>query len=247
MRGIRLREERSALFNRALIAMGDLLRLKTWSKTEFSHRIQQFVLGIVYKMLNDFLARDYFFTEAWYIPYLTIRKDEAFIDVGANVGFYTTRMARRAGHVFAFEPNPEAYKVLKARTQNLSNVTCFPYALGSEETQVKLYLSDHTTGSSIKRESSKYILCQCFTLDTFLKNVINVNRIGLIKIDVEGAEYEVLLGARAFLTRFHPRVLVEIVDKDNLKKCTILLKELGYRTSVVKELISWNQYWLVAE
>jgi len=239
-----------SLRNTALVAIGDLLRLKIWSKIEYFYRVQQFVLGIAYKILNDFLARDYFFTEAWYIPYLTIRKDEAFIDVGANVGFYTTRMARRAGQVFAFEPNPEAYRKLKTRTQTLSNVTCFPYALGSEEKQVKLYPSDdiRATGSSTKKESLQYVSVQCFALDDlFKKKVINADKIGLIKIDVEGAEHEVLLGAKGSLTSFHPRILLEIHGKDSFTKCMRLLKELRYRVHKVKQYKSWNLWWLIAE
>jgi len=201
-------------------------------------------------MLNDFLARDQFFTEAWYIPYLTMDKHEIFIDVGANVGFYTTRMARRAGHVFAFEPNPKAYGMLKTRTQTLPNVTCFPYALGREEKKVKLYLSDKTraAGSSTKKESFKYVLVQCFALDDlFKKKVINAHKIGLIKIDVEGAEHEVLLGAKGLLTSFHPRILLEIHGKDSFINCMHLLRELRYRVHIVKEYKSWNLWWLIAE
>lgn len=235
--------------------MGDLLRLKIWSKTSFSYAVDQFIVGIVYRILNNFLARDLFFTEAWFIPYLATDKHEAFIDVGANVGFYTIRMAKTAEHVFAFEPNPDAYRVLKTKTQGLPNVTCFPYALGGEDTQVNLRLFNETTGSEIERESwseikksSKYILVQCFTLDNLLrKNAFNKHKVGLIKIDVEGAEYEVLRGAKRFLASVRPRLLLEIHGKDSFINCMHLLKELRYRVHIVKEYKSWNLWWLTAE
>jgi len=233
--------------DKVLVAMNGLLRSKIWSKTRLVYEINKFAHGIWYKVLDNLISRGYFFPEEWFIPYLKVDKDETFIDVGAYVGFYTTRMARIAEHVFAFEPNPEAYRILRTRTRTLPNVTCFPYALGSKEKQVKLYLFDFTAGSSIKHKSSRYVFSRCFALDDLIKkSVINAERVGLIKIDVEGAEYEVLLGARAFLKSFHPKMLLEIHSKNNLKSCTLLLKELKYETHMVNNSSSRGIWWLVA-
>jgi FkbM family methyltransferase len=243
------------LFNKALIAIGDLLRLKAWTKTRFSYAVDQFAVGLSYRLLNNFLAKDFFFTEAWFIPYLEASGNEAFLDVGANVGFYTLRMAKSAEHVFAFEPNPEAYTELKAKTKGLPNVTCFPYALGKSNSQVELHLFKETTGSEIKGESwsevkksFNSVMVPCFTLDSLLeKNTFNGHKIGLIKIDVEGAEYEVLQGAKNLLKVSNPRLLLEIHGKDSYEKCMPYLREVGYKAKIVKHYNSWNLWWLIAE
>lgn len=67
----------------------------------------------------------------------------------------------------------------------------------------------------------------------------------LVKIDVEGAELNVIAGGRMFFSKHRPRLLVEVHGAKNLNDCIKLLKEYGYKTRTVHRTL--GRAWLVAE
>jgi FkbM family methyltransferase len=130
-------------------------------------------------------------------------KDDVAIDCGANVGKYARMMAATGAQVFAFEPNPHAFAVLQRRLAGCRNVTCLNKAVAVGGGRKRLYLDRragldplrYATGStllSFKRNVEPANSIEVESVD-FLDFVRSVGkRVGLVKMDVEGAEIDIL-------------------------------------------------------
>jgi FkbM family methyltransferase len=126
------------------------------------------------------------------------------IDCGANVGKFTVAMARTGARVYAFEPNPAAYEALVEATRPYANVTPVQAAITAVPGPVKLYLHKWekedpvhwSTGSSIMKSKrnvrgDRYTEVEGVQLSRFIRE-LDVDRVQLLKIDIEGAEVAVL-------------------------------------------------------
>ena len=146
-----------------------------------------------------------------------LRAGGVAIDVGANVGWHTLLMAARVGaegRVWAFEPNPTTRERLLAAVDanRLSQVRVDPRALADSdrvsgfEAPPAGHVWDGTgrlaTASDVGR------LVECTTLDAFAAQR-NLDRVDLLKIDVEGFEPAVLRGASRMLRSMRPAVVFE--------------------------------------
>jgi len=149
-----------------------------------------------------------------------------FIDVGANLGTYTLIGAQRvggAGRVIAIEASPSIGALLQANVEvngfkERAKVYCC--AVGAREEVVTLYEFSAQRGSNTllesiaedaSRQGDEEIVArevECRRLDDIVAEA-GPGRIDLVKIDVEGFEHEVLLGARESLRRFRPRLILE--------------------------------------
>lgn len=143
-----------------------------------------------------------------------IRPDKVFLDIGAHVGTYAWECGDKALHTYAFECNPKVFCYLAANIalQGLEDkITPIPYGLGDTATTLDYHIrSDDGGGNGVKvlsksDESVKTLPVSIRTLDSF-----KIENIGFIKIDVEGFEKEVLMGARETLRKSgHPPFLFE--------------------------------------
>lgn len=159
-----------------------------------------------------------------------------FIDIGAAVGKYTIMMGKRLGNqgkVISIEPEKNNFEILKrnVRLNKLRNVLLINCACSSDESYRKFYLDAIGTGASSfykeKVQSSKTITVQAKKLDKILSE-LKIKNVALIKIDVEGAEVDVLKGAIRTL-KSHPRIIFEAWDKEHLKKIEEILKPFNYK------------------
>jgi len=157
-------------------------------------------------------------------------KDEfVVLDIGGNIGQTAMMMAKEVGdkgYIYSFEPYPDTFKNFK---QNLSlnaalskRIKIENYALGLSPGNVNMY-QDCITNSGANRmvhgQLSKvkgFIETPVSTVDVFVKNN-QLNKVDLIKIDVEGFEMNVLKGAYKTLMEFSPVLFIEL-DDNNLKK-----------------------------
>jgi FkbM family methyltransferase len=142
--------------------------------------------------------------------YDAINKDDVCIDIGANIGYHTIIMSQKAGtrgHVFAYEPIPYIRKQLQdsLALNNIANVTTLETALSNEKGMLNLHLSEtNVAGSSFINTSGTSIKVEVRTLDSY-----NYQRVDFIKLDVEGFEYNVLLGATDTVQRCRPTIIFE--------------------------------------
>jgi FkbM family methyltransferase len=151
-----------------------------------------------------------------------LRPGSVFIDAGANVGYYTALAASRvetSGTVLSFEPSPYAYGRLQALVQsnNLSMVRTFPVGLADSEGEVNLYVPPpaywpNHSPSMHPDPNIEPIRVKVWTLDRVLEE-LGIDRVDLIKIDVEGYEPRVLRGAaRALANHRIDAILCEFSD-----------------------------------
>lgn len=139
------------------------------------------------------------------------------VDVGANVGTYTLPLARSvgaAGAVHAFEPHPALRHRLLANLalNNFTNVTVSDRALFSHGGESTLYgFSDFNHGASSlrpSREATEPFACRLQTLDEYLETT-PVHPVHLLKVDSEGSDLAVLVGANRTIEAHRPIIFVE--------------------------------------
>ena len=182
---------------------------------------------------------------------------QVVIDAGAHQGLWTLYAARRVGIkglVIAIEPHPSNVKKLlrNLRLNNFSNTIVEQVALGSKEGEVTLHESREIGSHSIVRPvqpTGRKIIVSVQRLDSLLAEKPPVRRIDWIKMDVEGAEYDALVGSVELLRRWRPKLMVEIHGSDNLRRITHLLKSVGYHIQIVRKARCplWSvRYWLLA-
>jgi len=175
--------------------------------------------------------------------YFNLKKG-VFIDVGANIGKYSVILGKQLGNngkVIAFEPVPYTLKILKRNVElnELKNVTALPFALGEKEERKDFYLDAvGGSGSLLKQGVRKRekIRVTVRKLDNVLEE-LKINRVDLIKIDVERAEHLVLKGAVKTLKKYYPKIIFEAMNEEYLEKCKKVLDKFGYK---IKQIDSEN-------
>lgn len=156
-------------------------------------------------------------------------------DVGANVGAYAVLQARRGATVYAFEPNPDCRRRF-ARAIALNGlgdrVSVFPWALGSARGTGRMRVPGDgrltTMGTVEVAPSHPHARSgiAIVTLDEIV-TASSVARVDLLKIDVEGAEGEVLRGAQSAL-QITDRIVVECHSVSAGREVSALLAEVGF-------------------
>ena len=138
------------------------------------------------------------------------------LDVGADIGYYTLNLARRVGlkgRVIAFEPIPDARQRLEENIDlnGYQNITISEYALGNQEGVV--YLEDPFNKSRISltksNGGSKDIKVTIKRMDDLI-NDLGLDRIDIVKMDIEGAEHEALRGMEQSLRKYKPVLVIEV-------------------------------------
>ena len=180
-----------------------------------------------------------------------IQKNEVFMDIGAHHGFYSLLAHRLTdsalAQVHAFEPTDTHFPILKQNTKDYGNIVInkravcsglgdrvFYETLGAGRTIEKNFFKNV---ASVKLSDFKEIKISCVTLDAYCaeKNI----KPTFLKIDVEGSEYEVLLGGKKTIEEYHPVIVMEVWSKphDNTNhiKAIDFLREMKYQAFKIKE------------
>ena len=168
----------------------------------------------------------------WIWEYLKPQKGENFLDVGAHVGKHALQVAKIVGNrgsVVAIEPDPTNYAALKRNMEmnRTQNVIAVNVAAWHCNTKLKLSFDRSSQGSSVKFDFGLgSVEVEARALDGVLLE-IGIDKIDLVKINVEGAELETLKGLRDTLRDSRPKVIVEVWH-GNVEKVKTFLSEIGY-------------------
>lgn len=166
----------------------------------------------------------------------TVRSGSVVFDIGAHVGFYTllsSVLVGTRGEVFAFEPVQKNLRYLREhlRLNNVSNVNIVEAAVADRDKTVSFHeggantFTGHVTASGPDR-------IRAVSLDELLTRG-EIPLPDYMKIDVEGAEMLVLLGAKHVLAQAHPVLFLATHGEAVHKKCCDFLRALGYRLKSV--------------
>jgi len=145
-------------------------------------------------------------------------KPKVFIDVGAHIGYYTMLVHKLgAEKIIAIEPDPRVFRILNRSIEanKLDNIiTINRAAYDKSNVKLELHLSTKSGLSSIFSSHLTKTRCGTITIKTITLDEVyrslNLDKIDVVKIDVEGAESYVLSGANEIINAFRPIFLVEI-------------------------------------
>lgn len=180
--------------------------------------------------------------------HLTLNEREVFVDVGANVGAHSLRVADNYAHmgvrVIAIEAEPEAYKTLvqNIKRNNLTNIDAIKVAVSDHKGSAVLHersydgvrigtglhsiLNTAPTDGNFIVPNGKTLQIECDKLD----NIISSHGADVMKIDVEGAEIMALEGATKVLKQLR-KIIVEIHDK-NLERVKEILESNNFTLEI---------------
>jgi len=158
------------------------------------------------------------------------------IDVGANIGNHSVYLSSHFKHIFSFEPQKNVYDVLKLNTQE-KNISIFNYGLSESDKIVELRIPKKRRGTaSYVNQSLKDFVIEKIILKKFDSH--HKLEFGFIKIDVEGAELEVLKGMEDSICKNLPVIAFEFTkpsSKNATSQILVFLKNLGYENYYVKK------------
>ena len=147
------------------------------------------------------------------------------LDIGANMGAMTLALSMCApeGHVYAFEASPDTTAALNRTLESngVGNVSAHNVVVGRAAEKVKFfdlpdirssgfYVTADSTRNipSLSQDNFRIVATETRSVDQLVRE-LNIPHVDFVKIDVEGAELDVLAGAEETINRFRPKVLME--------------------------------------
>lgn len=189
----------------------------------------------MYVVLRALVAARDITSGAWSEPELDLIGDalwpgETAIDVGAHFGLWSYHLSRRvgpAGRVFAFEPVPQTYAILRQtlRWLRCSNVVSHPFAVGAETDFIQMRVPRQGNGTPASGQAclasrhdarpGREIHVRSDIADTIEQAQTTLachddELVPFLKIDIEGAELGAFHGAASLLRASHPTIVCEI-------------------------------------
>jgi len=164
-----------------------------------------------------------------------------FVDIGANIGKYTIMQAKilKEGKIISIEPESRNFKMLKKNISlnHLNNVIPIKIACSDSKGTSNFWLGaegEGTAHSLIKiKDRSKKISTKTDKLDNILKK-LKIDHADLIKVDVEGVEPKVFLGASKILKK-RPKIIFEALSPEKLEECRVVLSKFNYKIRRISE------------
>lgn len=143
------------------------------------------------------------------------------LDIGAHIGYFTRLFARLtgpSGKVFAFEPDPYNFSILKKNTRHFANIEIVNSAVSDTNGVMDFYEVEGSTGCHTTIRTSapaRKLSVRSTTIDSFVQ--ARGISIDIIKMDIEGGEPRALLGMRGALSLKRPLTIVLELNPDALK------------------------------
>ncbi len=162
-------------------------------------------------LLNEIWA-NYLYTPKGF----EIKKNDLILDIGAHIGIFSVFASKFAddGKIYSFEPTPENFKILKENLEfnKIKNIVLINKAVSSKNEKREIILCDANTGGhsffKIGNDYSKKIKIQTISLDKFVKEN-KIYQIDFLKMDCEGAEYEILFSCSKEVLRMIKKISME--------------------------------------
>lgn len=130
-----------------------------------------------------------------------IRPGDVVVDCGANIGEFSISIRKAGGTAVALEPDVIEMAALTKNATVFGGITCLPYALWNEDTELEFFDANDTGDSSLfdPGKSNGSTRVQARKLDTLQAEGLLPVQIRLVKVEAEGAEPEIIYGGREML------------------------------------------------
>jgi FkbM family methyltransferase len=184
---------------------------------------------------SDFVQTHLYWTaeyEPWDLRELSgrVSDDSVVLDIGANFGYYSLCLGSQiqgAGHVFAFEPCEATFSRLRtniALNHLQGKIEALPYGLSDKPGKAFLDETAGNSGAATLSDRANGVSVTLDTLDNFCVKQ-GLRRVDLVKIDVEGSEFQVIQGARKTLAQYRPVLMIEF-NEDALQRAGTSVEQL---------------------
>ena len=177
--------------------------------------------------------------------WMELTKIEGIIlDIGAHTGIYSliANCSINKGAVFSFEPYYMNFARLNLnlRANSISTQNAFMFAIGSKNEKLPFSVDNNTdyltSGGKLGAFSKKKILpVQTISIDEFLDNEAQTH-VKVIKIDVEGHEFECLKGMEMTLSKSKPIIFFECISKAKMMSIEKFLNNMNYKFFLIDDL-----------
>lgn len=184
------------------------------------------------------------------LPEFSGKNDKVILDVGANEGYYTLKMKENNSNlkIYAIEPNLNTFEILKKniKVNKLKNVILINKAITTKNSKINFQIIDEISPLSAVKIAKKSwldmrriknIIVPSITISKLCK-IYKIKFIDILKINVEGSEFEVLKSSLNFLKNIK-KIVIEYHSKNLRGKCAHLLKNNGFK--LVKEIKNNNR------
>lgn len=189
-----------------------------------------------------------------------LRPGMTVVDVGSNLGYYAlleSWLVEPQGMVIAIEPVPENAELCKRNISlnGCSNIVFRQMAISDQNATLPVHVSERSNWHSLYPVPwpTKEVSVAACTLDALVRE-LSLDRVDLIRMDLEGYELKVLDGMRATICQHSPRLLVEIhpqiVGREPMRRYLSELEDLGYSPLWVLDQerdVAWRWRFLTPE
>jgi FkbM family methyltransferase len=144
-----------------------------------------------------------------------IKGDNIAIQAGGAIGMYPRLLAQKFKLVYTFEPHPVSFHCLNINCSRVDHILKYQAVLGNKNDIVPIACDPVNYGQTQVDEFGPHLpFIPMFTIDSFKFKY----PVDLIALDVEGYEYQALLGAKKTIKKFHPTIIAENSDDDRFKE-----------------------------
>lgn len=197
------------------------------ASTQIFEQLRQYSIDVQRILIAP---EDYRNNSAQYFDVFEPNDNETFVDCGAYDGSTAFRFASWCGKknydkIWCFEPDFLSFKTAVTNCLRLKNCSVYPYGISDSEKEVS-FISDGSEAARIGSSpvSDEFDTIKTVQLDKFLRN----EKVSFIKMDIEGEEYNALIGAKNIITEQRPRLAISVYHRnDDILKIPELLLELN--------------------
>lgn len=177
-----------------------------------------------------------------------VAKGDVVFDIGANVGFFTLLAAKLVGptgRVFAFEPLPRNVEYIERHLalNRVENATVLPLALSRAAGVARFNIAESPSMGRLSESGTLEV--ETASLDELLRSG-RIAAPAFIKMDVEGAECDVLNGAKEMLAEHRPAILLSAHGWQQHELCTAFLQTTGYKLELLRDGAADGDYLVLA-
>jgi FkbM family methyltransferase len=208
-----------------------------WNSKEVFYRSSSSDMILIYEiLLQSKYKSEYFFPNEI--------NPKVIFDIGGNIGITSIYLSSifPDAKIYTFEPIPDNFEILKKNIQNYNNIEVFNFGLGSKNGNFKVYLSNDPENfggisfypDPVGNKSNASISCEVKNINEVI-NKLNIQSIDLIKIDTEGAEYDILMSLQENILKKVTWITGELHGNNDFELLDYL-NNLGFSISLNKQI-----------